>query len=154
MDLIDLIPNLDEVATAEKVKKFFDNDLERLLRLADEQRSFFRSVNMDGMPKAPSSGNGQENMVVKYVSSESAKAKSILEDVSVALNHCSNTYQLILYYRYIKGLADWQVAQKVQYSNTRYHQLKIAACIEFAERLHVQSNQLDLRVVKNCSDYE
>ncbi len=93
-------------------------------------------------------------MVVKYVSSESAKAKSILEDVSVALNHCSNTYQLILYYRYIKGLADWQVAQKVQYSNTRYHQLKIAACIEFAERLHVQSNQLDLRVVKNCNDYE
>lgn len=154
MDLIDLIPNLDEVATAEKVKKFFDKDLERLLRLADKQRSFFRSVNMDGMPKAPSPGNGQENMVVKYVSSESAKAKSILEDVNIALNHCSNTYQLILYYRYIKGLADWQVAQKVQYSNTRYHQLKIAACIEFAERLYVQSNQLDLRVVKNCNDYE
>lgn len=154
MDLIDLIPNLDEVATAEKVKKFFDKDLERLLRLADKQRSFFRSVSMDGMPKAPSPGNGQENMVVKYVSSESAKAKSILEDVNIALNHCSNTYQLILYYRYIKGLADWQVAQKVQYSNTRYHQLKIAACIEFAERLYVQSNQLDLRVVKNCNDYE
>lgn len=146
MDLIDLIPNLDEVATAEKVKKFFDKDLERLLRLADEQRSFFRSVNMDGMPKAPSPGNGQEKMVVKYVSSESAKAKSILEDVSVALNHCSNTYQLILYYRYIKGLADWQVAQKVQYSTARYYQLKIAACIEFAERLYVQRNKIDLRV--------
>ena len=42
MDLIDLIPDLDEVATAEKVKKFFDKDLERLLRLADKQRSFFR----------------------------------------------------------------------------------------------------------------
>ena len=50
MDLIDLIPDLDEVATAEKVKKFFDKDLERLLRLADKQRSFFRSVSMDGMP--------------------------------------------------------------------------------------------------------
>ncbi|WP_304652458.1 ArpU family phage packaging/lysis transcriptional regulator [uncultured Ligilactobacillus sp.] len=146
MDLIDLIPDLDEVATAEKVKKFFDKDLERLLRLADKQRSFFRSVSMDGMPKAPSPGNGQENMVVKYVSSESAKAKSILEDVSVALNHCSNTYQLILYYRYIEGLADWQVAQKVQYSTARYYQLKIAACIEFAERLCVQRNKIDLRV--------
>ena len=96
MDLIDLIPDLDEVATAEKVKKFFDKDLERLLRLADKQRSFFRSVSMDGMPKAPSSGNGQENMVVKYVSSESAKAKSILEDVNVALNRCSINYHMIL----------------------------------------------------------
>ncbi|WP_076149743.1 ArpU family phage packaging/lysis transcriptional regulator [Ligilactobacillus murinus] len=148
MDLIDLIPDLDEVATAEKVKNFFDKDLERLLRLADKQRSFFRSVSMDGMPKAPSPGNGQENMVVKYVSSESAKAKSILEDVNVALNRCSSTYQLILYYRYIKGLADWQVAQKIKYSTTRYNELKIAACIEFAERLHVQINQLDLRVMK------
>ena len=148
MDLIDLIPDLDEVATAEKVKKFFDKDLERLLRLADKQRSFFRSVSMDGMPKAPSPGNGQENMVVKYVSSESAKAKSILEDVNVALNRCSSTYQLILYYRYIKGLADWQVAQKIKYSTTRYNELQSAACIEFAERLHVQVNQLDLRVMK------
>lgn len=41
MELSSLFPVVDERATAKKVKKFFEKDFERLLRLADEQTSFF-----------------------------------------------------------------------------------------------------------------
>ncbi len=67
MELSSLFPVVDERATAKKVKKFFEKDFERLLRLADEQISFFRSPNYDGMPKSPSTINGQEESAIKYI---------------------------------------------------------------------------------------
>lgn len=151
MELSSLFPVVDERATAKKVKKFFEKDFERLLRLADEQTSFFRSPNYDGMPKSPSTINGQEESAIKYITSDTAKAKSILKDIDVAINHCSKTNQTILFYRYIECWPDWQVAQKVKYSATRYNELKIVALVEFAERLCVQENRIDLREIQKAS---
>lgn len=148
MELNSLFPVIDERATARNVKVFFDRDLDRLLRLADEQTSFFRSPNLDGMPKSPSTINGQEKAAIKYITSDAAKAKSILKDVDTAINHCSNTNQIILFYRYIKCYPDWKVAQKIKYSTTRYNELKNVALVEFAERLCVQQNHIDLREIK------
>lgn len=148
MELSSLFQIADERATAKNVRKFFDKDFERLLRLADEQTSFFRSPDYDGMPKSPSTINGQEESAIKYIASDTAKAKSILKDIDVAINHCSKTNQLILFYRYIECWPDWRVAQKIQYSTTRYNELKIAALVEFAERLCVQENRIDLREIK------
>ncbi|MEY8662516.1 ArpU family phage packaging/lysis transcriptional regulator [Ligilactobacillus faecis] len=148
MELSSLFPVIDDRATAKKVKNFFEKDFERLLRLADEQTSFFRSPNYDGMPKSPSTINGQEASVIKCITSDTAKAKSILSDIDIAINHCNKTYQTILFYRYIECLPDWRVAQKVKYSTTRYNELKIAALVEFAERLCVQKNHIDLRALK------
>ena len=148
MELSSLFPVVDERATAKKVKKFFEKDFDRLLRLADEQTSFFRSPNYDGMPKSPSTANGQEVSVIKRITSDTAKAKSILRDIDIAINHCSKTNQTILFYRYIECWPDWQVAQQIQYSTTRYNELKIVASVEFAERLCVQENRIDLRELK------
>ena len=151
MELSSLFPVLDEQATARNVKNFFDKDFDRLLRLADEQTSFFRSPNYDGMPKSPSTINRQEESAIKYVTSDTTKAKSILKDVDIAINHCSNMNQIILFYRYIKCLSDLQVAQKIGYGATRYNELKTVALIEFAERLYVQHNHIDLRVIEKAT---
>lgn len=148
MELNSLFPVLDEQATARNVKAFFDKDFDRLLRLADEQTSFFRSPSYDGMPKSPSFKNRQEESTIKYITSDTAKAKSILKDVDIAINHCSNTNQIILFYRYIKRLTDIQVAQKIRYGATRYNELKNVALVEFAERLYVQKNHIDLRAIE------
>lgn len=112
------------------------------------KQAFFRSPNYDGMPKSPSTINGQEESAIKYITSDSARAKSILKDIDVAINHCSKTNQIILFYRYIECWPDWRVAQEVKYSTTRYNELKIAALVEFAERLCVQENRIDLREIK------
>lgn len=151
MELNSLFPVIDERATSKKVKNFFDKDFERLLRLADEQTSFFRSPKYDGMPRSQSTINGQEESAIKYITSDTAKAKSILKDIDVAINHCSKTNQIILFYRYVERWPDWRVAQKVQYSTTRYNELKIAALVEFAERLCVQENRIDLREIQKAS---
>jgi len=148
MDLESLFPVIDEYETSKRVRNFFDSDFERLLRLADEQTSFFRSPNYDGMPKSPSTINGQEETAIKYITSDTAKAKSILKDVDIAINHCKKMSQTILFYRYIKCLPDWRVAQKIQYSTTRYSELKTIALVEFAERLYAQKNHIDLRKLK------
>lgn len=148
MELSSLFPVVDERATAKKVKKFFEKDFERLLRLADEQTSFFRSPNYDGMPRSQSTINGQEESAIKYITSDSARAKSILKDVDIAINHCSKTNQIILFYRYIECWPDWRVAQKVSYGRTRYHELKMVALNEFAERLRVQECKIDLVILK------
>lgn len=149
MDLINLFPILDEQATAAKVRSFFAKDFERLLRLADEQPSFFRSPSYDGMPKSPSVTNHQEEVAVEWLTSDSLLAKSILKDVDTAITHCTYLNQTILFYRYIKCWPDWKVAQKVQYSTTRYTELKVVALVEFAERLCVQKNHVDLRILKS-----
>lgn len=59
--------------------------------------------------------NGQEASAIKYITSNTAKEKSILKDVDVAINHCSKINQIILFYRYIKFYPDWKVAQKTGY---------------------------------------
>ena len=144
-----LFPVSDEHKTAERARNFLKNDLESLLRLANKDANFLRSPGLDGMPRASSGKNGNENQVIEYVSGDMTKrALAVLNDVNNALSLCRHTHQVILYDRYVVGYPDKQVSLKLQYGRTRYHELKIAALNEFAERLKVQSCGIDLIVLK------
>ncbi len=149
MELSSLFPVADEHETAKKTRNFLKNDLEGLLRLANKDANFLRSPSFDGMPKSASGKNSNENQVIEYVSGDTTRrALAVLNDVNKALSLCRHTHQVILYDRYVAGYSDKQVSLKLQYGRTRYHELKIAALNEFAERLKVQSCGIDLIVLK------
>lgn len=149
MELSSLFPVADEHKTAKKARNFLKNDLESLLRLANKDANFLRSPSLDGMPRATSGKNSNEEQVIEYVSGDLTKrALAILNDVNRALSLCKYTHRVILYDCYVYGYPDKQVSLKLQYGRTRYHELKIAALNEFAERLKVQSCGIDLVVLK------
>ena len=50
MDYMELFEPVDEVQTARNVRNFFNKDLDKLLRMANEVPSFLRSPVIDDMP--------------------------------------------------------------------------------------------------------
>lgn len=101
MDYMELFEPVDEVQTARNVRNFFNKDLDKLLRMANEVPSFLRSPVIDDMPKSPSFKNGSEEILVNYFESKSYIAKSILIGVSKALNNCRLIHKQILIAKYL-----------------------------------------------------
>ena len=101
MDYIELFEPVDEVQTARNVRNFFNKDLDKLLRMANEVPSFLRSPVIDDMPKSPSFKNGSEEILVNHFESKSYIAKSILIGVSKALNNCRLIHKQILIAKYL-----------------------------------------------------
>ncbi|WP_242439786.1 hypothetical protein [Ligilactobacillus salivarius] len=81
MDYMELFEPVDEVQTARNVRNFFNKDLDKLLRMANEVPSFLRSPVIDDMPKSPSFKNSSEEILVNHFESKSYIAKNILIDI-------------------------------------------------------------------------
>ena len=135
MDYMELFEPVDEVQTARNVRNFFNKDLDKLLRMANEVPSFLRSPVIDDMPKSPSFKNGSEEILVNHFESKSYIAKSILIGVSKALNNCRLIHKQILIAKYLDDMYDWQIMQRLNYEKTRYAELKINALNEFRNKL-------------------
>lgn len=146
MDYMELFEPVDEVQTARNVRNFFNKDLDKLLRMANEVPSFLRSPVIDDMPKSPSFKNDSEEILVNHFESKSYIAKNILIGVSKALNNCRLIHKQILIAKYLDDMYDWQIMQRLNYEKTRYAELKINALNEFADRLEVQPDCPNLHV--------
>lgn len=133
--------DIDTKATADNVRRFLTNDLQRYLQIAGTNRIDLKSPQITGMPKGSPVGNTNEQHYV-----EVAYAESVVCCVSRAISNCRAFSNAILTKKYIDGLPDWKIAVELQYSFSRYKDLKRIALCEFADRYLYQTthNHIDV----------
>lgn len=142
-DLLLEIDNIDYKATARNVKEFLDKKLPRILRIANASPASLASPVISDMPVNRGGGNHSEEKMVKYVA-----ARAIIDGVSRALAHCSQTSSHILKARYVQGLQNWQVIDTMYCERATYYKLRDKAYNEFADCLELQKGCPDLHVYK------
>lgn len=142
-DLLLEIDNIDYKATARNVKEFLDKRLPRILRIANASPASLASPVISDMPVNRGGGNYSEEKMVKYVA-----ARAIIDGVSRALAHCSQTSSHILKALYVQGLQNWQVIDTMYCERATYYKLRDKAYNEFADCLELQKGCPDLHVYK------
>ena len=126
----DLGLDIDQTKTAEKVKYFFKNDFERYILRAGYHRTDLSSPQLDQTGIMSHNGNSAENkMAIIFEAQHKCQA------VYHAIDQCFDSTQQPLKGLYIDELKDWQVAAKVQYSDSRYNDLKKYALCQFADTI-------------------
>ena len=133
--------DIDTQATAKNVRSFLTRDLSRYLALAGAQRSGLKTPLLSGMPKATPAGNSSEDHFLDVV-----MAEKVIDCVKRAIANCTAISKDILTHRYLDGWDDWQVARHLDYSQSRYKDLKRHALCEFAGRYRYQTMQADIEV--------
>lgn len=126
--------DIDDQATASKVRKFLTKDLDKYLALAGAQRENLKSPSITGMPKAAPVGNATEDHFLDVIIAEAT-----IDCVKRAIANCTFTSRDILTLCYLDCLTDWKVAQRLDYSPSRYNDLKRKALCEFAGRYRYQA---------------
>lgn len=142
-DLLIEIDNIDYKATARNVKEFLDKKLPRILRIANASPASLASPVISDMPVNRGRGNHSEEKMVKYVA-----ARAIIDGVSRAIAHCSQTSSHILKARYVQGLQNWQVIDTMYCERATYYKLRDKAFNEFADCFEMQKGCPDLHVYK------
>lgn len=142
-DLLIEIDNIDYKATARNVKEFLDKKLPRILRIANSSPASLASPVISDMPVNRGGGNHSEEKMVKYVA-----ARAIIDGVSRAIAHCSQTSSHILKARYVQGLQNWQVIDTMYCERATYYKLRDKAFNEFADCFEMQKGCPDLHVYK------
>lgn len=142
-DLLIEIDNIDYKATARNVKEFLDKKLPRILRIANASPASLASPVISDMPVNRGGCNRSEEKMVKYVA-----ARAIIDGVSRAIAHCSQTSSHILKARYVQGLQNWQVIDTMYCERATYYKLRDKAFNEFADCFEMQKGCPDLHVYK------
>lgn len=147
----DLNLDIDCLKTARKVTNFLDEKLDRYLALSGKQRFDLKSPEMDGMPKAPSRGNGSENRMLNIW-----LAEEVVDCVGCAMRNMTKESQRILLSRYSDQMMVYKIAQELNYSASTYTRRQEKALCEFADRFEFQvirhgihTEVADLHVYKN-----
>lgn len=147
----DLNLDIDCLKTARKVTEFLDKKLDRYLALSGKQRFDLKSPGMDGMPKAPSHGNGSENRMLNIW-----LAEEVVDCVGCAMRNMTKESQRILLSRYSDQMMVYKIAQELNYSASTYTRRQEKALCEFADRFEFQiirhgihTEVADLHVYKN-----
>ncbi|MCC4389420.1 ArpU family transcriptional regulator [Limosilactobacillus reuteri] len=147
----DLNLDIDCLKTARKVTNFLDKKLDRYLALSGKQRFDLKSPGMDGMPKAPSHGNGSENRMLNIW-----LAEEVVDCVGCAMRNMTKESQRILLSRYSDQMMVYKIAQELNYSASTYTRRQEKALCEFADRFEFQiirhgihTEVADLHVYKN-----
>lgn len=147
----DLNLDIDYLKTARKVTNFLDKKLDRYLALSGKQRFDLKSPGMDGMPKAPSHGNGSENRMLNIW-----LAEEVVDCVGCAMRNMTKESQRILLSRYSDQMMVYKIAQELNYSASTYTRRQEKALCEFADRFEFQiirhgihTEVADLHVYKN-----
>lgn len=120
---------VNEEATIDNVRGFFDHRLEVLLRHANCNHEDLRSPLFDGMPKAPAKGNVAENKMMMIET-----AREHVACVQMAIKKCEPTSQEILNRCYINQQNGFVSANVLGFSYRQFMRLKSKALIEFADR--------------------
>lgn len=147
---LSLYPEIDCQATAEKVMHFLDRNLDRYLALAGKRRFDLKSPSFDGMPKAPSMGNSNENRLLAIWTAE-----QVVDCVGKAMRNLTKGSQMIMLKRYSDEMTAYNIAEDLCISSTTYNRKQERALCEFADRFEYQlakhgitEELLDLHVYK------
>lgn len=137
------------VKTADTVRQFLTYDLQRAIQCAGLNRVDLRSPQITGMPKGNPAGNTAQIHLDNVAYSE-----LVVKCTARSIKQCSAFSNAILVHKYIDGWPDWKIAVKLQYSISRYKDLKRRALCEFADRYQKQTRdtkgieEIDLHVYK------
>ncbi|WP_249206041.1 hypothetical protein [Leuconostoc pseudomesenteroides] len=62
-----LLPEIDKKATINNVRRFFENEVDRIARVTQEDLCGLKSPMMSDMPKSASNGNHVEKRLTKQI---------------------------------------------------------------------------------------
>ncbi len=123
-----LFQELDVVGTYHAVQWFF-YDRYPVIKRRSGTWGDYTSPSIDGMPKAPSKGNSSEKKMIEH-----GVYASACYAVQYALEGCSHESQIILVGKYIKGMSDDDVKERLAISgNGAFRRRLKRACCEFAD---------------------
>lgn len=123
---------INEPATIENTRKFFEKDLERYQTMC-AGRYDIHSLNFDNI-KVNSSINSDAvasryNLIIAY--------NDRLACLKPAIDNCTNEptkpYKRVLELRYLKHMQAWQTAENIGYSHTQYGTILNRAFLQFAD---------------------
>lgn len=144
---------IDKTATASNVREFFkpSGKFETYLRRAGFTRFDLKSPQIDPTGISGSHGfNTQENSAVAFFDYQN-KCLAVYSTIA----HCDfssnpanpNRFNReILRLCYIEELEDWQVAERIGLSSSRYRDLKQLALYDFAERLPIYAFKFHTKI--------
>lgn len=124
-----LFPELDREATINQCKHFLAVTLPAMIRNSGHSISELKAVQMDGMPKSPSSENTADRRIVQRLFAE-----QVVKRTMEAFSHCSETSKQVLSMLYIEGYTDGMCYRAIGYEKTQYFdRVKPRALLEFAD---------------------
>ena len=123
-----LFDELDVDGTYRTVRWFFYERLPEIKRKAGAWGDY-SSPSVDGMPKAPSAGNGSERRMINH-----SRYASALYAVRYAIRGCSVVGQKIIELKFIEELPNWKIKQQIGYTgNSTFNNLVKRTACEFAD---------------------
>lgn len=133
---MNLFPEVDFNATAERVDTFLKIDFVRVLRMSGHQLTDLKSPELSLSPGHTNSINHNELTVINGIS-----ADAIVRAARQSIYHCLSTSKIILVGIYIDNLKPSEVANMVKYEHTQFYKLKRRALNEFADRYEYWERQ-------------
>ena len=131
---IDLPIDIDQKKTAQKVRNFFKYNFEHYLIRAGYHRTDLSSPQLDPTGIMSHGGNSAENKMASIFDAQD-KCQAVYHAIEKCADSSKQPFRTILKSLYIEELTDWQVAAKVQYSDSRYSDLKRYALCQFADTI-------------------
>lgn len=131
---VDLPIDIDQKLTAQKVRDFFKYNFEHYLIRAGYHRTDLSSPQLDPTGIMSHSGNSVEAKMATIFEAQD-KCQAVYHAIDQCADSSKQPFRTILKSLYIDELSDWQVAAKVQYSDSRYGDLKRYALCQFADTI-------------------
>ena len=135
---------IDEKGTAKRVRMFLEKDLKTCLEIVNRRPEDLKSPVFDTQPKSTVSGNSTEQRIVEFL-----HAEEILKEFHEALTNSSDETKKLITLRYIDGVTDTHIQERMQITATPYRHHKRKALNEIANRLYFKKSIDDLHVYLN-----
>lgn len=143
---------IDKAKTIQNVRDFFEDDFKHYLNLANKHLSDISSPTLDDNGIAVHDGlNHQDERMTINID-----AQNVVKAVDHTISSCSYPNSIILYLYFIQKISNDNIAKRLGYQNTRFHEIKNDALVEFAERFDFwrQEDSTDIEDLRSFDDSE
>lgn len=121
---------IDKAKTIQNFREFFEVDFKHYLNLANKHLSDIASPTLDDNGIAVHDGlNHQDAHMVVNID-----AQNVFKVVDHTISSCSYPSNIILYLYFILKNSNDNITKRLGYQNTRFHEIKNDALVEFAIR--------------------
>lgn len=129
VSMSDIFPEVNKRETRRKVASFLSRTLQRMVRISSRRMGELQSPRLDGMPKAPNTGNANDQQLVQHL-----YAEQVIKQTKEAISQCDTESQDILNMLYFKNYSDTQCCMAIGRSRSSFsHVYKPRALLEFAD---------------------
>lgn len=141
MERIEFVENvnlgvgIDQRATARKVRIFLKYTFSDYLIKAGYHRTDLTSPQLDVAGISAHGGSNSAESKMMRIFDMQNRCKAVYHAISCCKDSSKQPFRTILKSLYIDELEDWQVADKIGYSDSRYDDLKRYALCQFADAI-------------------